>query len=350
MRTALFYVSGHGYGHAVRAMQVGRALAGDHGYKVIMKTAAPRRLFPENMTIKPGDVDPGPAQLDCLTTDKENTLRRFSKMVENLERDAEKEMGDVEKHKPSVIVSDISPLGVEAGVMARLPTIVVANFLWDWILRDYAAERPSFGAIADFLTGVYSKATAILRTPLSGGMEGYDNVIDIPLIARRSAKTKAQARKALGLPASGRFALVSFGGMGGDRFFENIEDRITAFELLVPGSGRRSGGPEAPHEDLMAAADVVIGKMGYGLCSELIAARRPLLYTPRDDFIEYKVLASESRKYISVEEVPRKEFFEANLDRRLLNLTAAGHPRGTTPINGARAAARAIEGFARGFL
>ena len=38
--------------------------------------------------------------------------------------------------------------------------------------------------------------------------------------------------------------------------------------------------------DLIQASDVVIGKLGYGMVSEMIALRKPLLYVPRANFIE----------------------------------------------------------------
>lgn len=358
MSVILFYVSGHGFGHAVRAAQVAASLAFEHGVRVIIRTAAPQWLFPEseNIVVERADVDAGPAQIDCLTTDLEGTLLGFGAMVSRLDERVEAELDTIRKWRPSAIVCDISPLGVAAGASAGIPTLVVANFLWDWILADYEKQEPAFANVASALSSIYEKATAILKTPLSGGMEKYSNILEIPLIARRSQFSKEEAKKRLGLPLDKKFALVSLGGLGSDRFFSSINRRVTVCGLLslgdrtmVDGRMRWYDRRVTAHEDLMAAADVVIGKMGYGLCSEIIAAKRPFLYTPRHDFVEYFVLAEETARHVAVKKVNRTEFFEANLDGCLEELFNTETPSTVLPaINGADVAARIIVEYANG--
>ena len=47
------------------------------------------------------------------------------------------------------------------------------------------------------------------------------------------------------------------------------------------------------YEDLVAAADVVVTKPGYGIVSECIANGAALLYTSRGHFVEHDVFVSE---------------------------------------------------------
>ena len=96
------------------------------------------------------------------------------------------------------------------------------------------------------------------------------------------------------------------------------------------------------HNDLLSAADVVVGKLGYGLCSELIAQKRPLLYTHRADFVEYNVLNDGLRKYVAVDTLPPDEFFEGSLDGPLTQLSGSRHPTAEAPLDGARIAAGII--------
>lgn len=349
----LYYVSGHGFGHAARASRVIRELVKRHGVNVVVRTMAPPFIFKHaigsDVTLERADVDSGPAQSDCLHTDMPATLDRVTRHLRDFDATAQKEAEYAASLNPSVIVADISPLGVEVGRLLKRPTIVVANFLWDWIYADYAAYHPQFGPISRRFTEIYSKATRILRTPLSGGMDAYANMTDIPLIAPDMKKPRETARAELGLSTDEKFVLVSLGGIGSERFFSRLGERITKFNVMILGEGEgRSGNmfrfdwTKTLHDDLLSAADVVVGKLGYGLCSELIAQKRPLLYTQRANFVEYSVLDDGLRKYVAVDTLPPDEFFEGSLDGPLIQLLGACHPTAETPLDGASVAAGII--------
>ncbi|MBI5815734.1 MAG: hypothetical protein HZB29_09015 [Nitrospinae bacterium] len=357
MKTVLYYVSGHGFGHATRAALVAKSLADDFGRRVIVRTSAPSWLFKKGsrgeVVVDPADVDSGPAQVDCLTTDVDGTLQRFTAMMRAFPAAADAEYAYASKHKPAAVVSDISPLGVETGRRLGVPTIVVTNFLWDWILGAYAPVIPEFYDISKWLTKVYTSATRILRIKtFSGGMDGYANVKDINLIANKSGLTREEARRKLGLSPEGKYALVSLGGIGAGDFFGTVEERVTVCGLLTLGEGnprfgrmRRFERGEAEHACLLAAADMVIGKLGYGLCSELAATPRGILYTPRNDFVEYEALDRDIRDYAAVRAVPRSRFFGENLDDDVTFLMNAANPAASASIDGARQAAGIIDGY-----
>lgn len=353
----LYYVSGHGFGHAARSSRVIRELVNRHGFNVVVRTTAPSFIFEQavdsGVAVETADVDSGPAQTDCLHTDLPATLERITRHLRDFDTMAKKEAQYAARLNPCVIVADIAPLGVEVGSLLKKPTFAVANFLWDWIYGDYAERIPEFAPISRRFTEIYSKATLILRTPLSGGMDGYANITDIPLIAPEMKKSREAARAELGLSMDGRFALVSLGGIGSERFFSRLGERITKFNVMILGRcNGRSGNlfrfdwKKTAHGDLLSAADVVVGKLGYGLCSELIAQKRPILYTPRADFVEYKVLDDGLRKYVAVDTVPPGEFFEGNLDGALLRLADTPHPSSETTLDGARTAAGIITSHA----
>ena len=54
------------------------------------------------------------------------------------------------------------------------------------------------------------------------------------------------------------------------------------------------------YEDLVAAADVVVSKPGYGIVSECIANDTALLYTSRGRLIEYDVMVAEMPQHAAV--------------------------------------------------
>ena len=141
----------------------------------------------------------------------------------------------------------------------------------------------------------YATTTHALRLPLHGGFEPMAAVTrDIPFIARRSTRDPADTRRALGLAADRPVVLPSFGAYGADAAARATCDAADRFTLIEPRRAIRRDGLR--YQDLVAAADVVVSKPGYGIVSECIANGTALLYTSRGRFAEYDVF---------VEEMPR---------------------------------------------
>ena len=66
--------------------------------------------------------------------------------------------------------------------------------------------------------------------------------------------------------------------------------RAQRLTVLSPGSTLPAG---LAYQDVVAAADLVITKPGYGIVSECVANGTPLLYTSRGRFVEYDVFVAE---------------------------------------------------------
>ena len=82
--TICYYITGHGFGHSVRAAQVIRALPGDQ--RLIIKTTAPPSFFREEL---PGrefalirdEFDCGVLQTDSVTVRPRETLDRYAQIA-----------------------------------------------------------------------------------------------------------------------------------------------------------------------------------------------------------------------------------------------------------------------------
>jgi L-arabinokinase len=61
------------------------------------------------------------------------------------------------------------------------------------------------------------------------------------------------------------------------------------------------------YEDLVAAADVVISKPGYGIVSECVANGTALLYTSRGRFLEYDVFTAEMPRVLRCRYLPQTD-------------------------------------------
>ena len=78
---------------------------------------------------------------------------------------------------------------------------------------------------------------------------------------------------------------------------------------ISPCSHRSANRPRPlTYPDLVAAADVVVTKPGYGIVSECVANGTPLLYTSRGRFVEYDVFVAEMPRVLRCRYLPREDF------------------------------------------
>jgi L-arabinokinase len=358
VRPLVYYISGHGFGHASRSIEVVNAvLERRPELPVHIRTAAPRWLFDLTVrgrfTFDAVTTDPGVVQHDSLSLDAVETVRRADAYVDGLAAAAGHEAQVLRDLDAAFVVADIPPLGLEAARLADVPATALGNFTWDWIYRDY----PGGGAAADAIGEVYRRAQRAFRLPLAGGFETFAEVTDLPFIARHARHSPADTRARLGLP-EGRLALVSFGGYGVSGIDLDALSRTAGWTLLVSASvpfgpdgvplgSARARGALFPldepamyaeglrYQDVVAAVDVVVTKPGYGIISECLANDTALLYTDRGHFIEYDVLVREMPRHVRCGYVPQAQILRGHWQEALDRLVAAPPAEAPLGTNGA---------------
>jgi len=152
--TIVFYISGHGLGHASRDIEVVHAIGAlQPATRIVVRTGAPRWLFALNVPaveLQPCEVDTGVVQIDSLRLDEEGTVREALRFYGDFEARSAAEARILEHLGADVVVGDIPPLAFAAAARAGLPSIALGNFTWDWIYSAYPAfERSAPDVIPD---------------------------------------------------------------------------------------------------------------------------------------------------------------------------------------------------------
>ena len=134
----VFYVSGHGFGHTSRSIEVIQAvLRRRPDATVVVKTSAPRRLFERTLEGRIELVelacDAGMVQIDSLNVDTSGSVRLAKAFQEQLPRLAAAESSFLRERAAGIVVGDIPPLAFAAAEAAGVPSIAIGNFTWDWI-------------------------------------------------------------------------------------------------------------------------------------------------------------------------------------------------------------------------
>ncbi len=355
----LFYISGHGFGHASRATEVIRVLLERRpDLRIVVKSPAPDWFFQERIPVEfehdQSAFDTGVVQSDSLTLDPLHTLKSYSGFRRGQSRLLRREAGPFRRRRPRLIIGDIPSFAFRLAARLRVPSLALANFSWDWIYEPYAVSFPRYQHLVDALREEYALADALLRLPFSAPMEAFRRVKDVPLIARASAFSREEAKVRLGLPRERPVILLSFGGFGlGDEYYLRLSadrnfcwiasERVGAeAEGIINFQRAELARQGLGYPDLVRAADAVITKPGYGILSECVANRTRILYTSRGDFREYDILVDAARKHLPSLFIPPEKLKTGRAAGHLEKLLSLPGDFSPVPLNGAEVCAGII--------
>jgi L-arabinokinase len=346
----VYYISGHGFGHASRSIELIKAIvAARPDARLLIKTAAPAWLFDAiagpSIAVLPFDADTGITQRDSLNIDEPDSVRRAAAFYRDFDGLAEREAVSLRASRATVVIGDIPPLAHAAAARAGLPSVAIGNFTWDWIYAGYDSFAREAPGVIHVIRDAYALATRALRLPLHGGFEPMAAVTeDIPFIARHSTRDPAETRRALGVPDDRPFVVASFGAYGLTAAYDDIA-RAQRLTVLSPGSTLPAG---IAYQDVVAAADLVITKPGYGIVSECVANGTPLLYTSRGRFVEYDVFVAEMPRVVRCRFIPQDDLMAGRWRPHIEALLAQPPPPERARIDGAQVATNAILHLAKG--
>jgi hypothetical protein len=338
----VFYISGHGFGHASRAVELIDALTTRRpGLRVIVRTNAHpwplERVRRPGIEVQPFETDTGVAQISSLTIDEIQTATRAADFYRTFEDRVASEARYLKECEARIVVADIPPLAFAAAKAAGIPSVAVANFTWDWIYAYYPDFESRAPGVIGTISRAYHQGTLALRLPIHGGFESMAVVEDIPLVARRSTRDPADTRRILRIDSDALLVLASFGGFG----LSIPDDRLSSSGLTVLAPPDRL--PDGlKHEDIVAAADVVVSKPGYGIVSECAAHRTPLLYTSRGRFAEYDVMVTEMPKIVRCRHITQEDLMAGNWTESVTALLAQSDFPDHVRVDGAGVAAERI--------
>jgi len=377
-----FYISGHGFGHASRDIEVLNALLDRRpDLPVAVRTSARRWLF--DLTLRHPvrfdqvETDTGIVQRDSLHLDEAESVRRAARFYGDFEASAAREADVLRQSGARLVVADIPPLACRAAALAGIPAVALGNFTWDWIYEGYPEHLGDAPEVVPTIAQAYASAALALRLPMHGGFASMRHVRDIPFVARRSRRKTREVRDGLGLPASTPLVLLSFGGHGLEGLDAGRLDTGDRYTIVTTGEigldpAKRTAGFDAwnnaadarplarrngsivelderamyrrgfRYEDLVAAVDVVVTKPGYGIITECLANHTAMLYTSRGRFAEYPVLLDAFPRFLRSRFIGQDDLYAGRWRAHLDAVLAQGAPPECPRTDGAEVAADAI--------
>jgi hypothetical protein len=356
--SVVFFISGHGFGHASRQVEVINAFAARRpDERLIIRSAVNPDLLARTLRarceLRRGACDTGIVQATSISHDDEATVREAIEFYRAFDDRVAEETEQLANDDVDLVVGDIPPLAFVVASWLHRPSVAVANFTWDWIYETHPGMQAAAPWIVPLIRDAYATATLALELPFSGGFEVFPIVRPVPLIARHPTRDRDDTRRHVGLPLDRPAVLLSFGGYGlpsldlnavdcFDRWTVVTTDRIQPVPdaaptplVLVKEAAFQSTGFR--YEDLVAAVDVVMTKPGFGIIAECMAAGTAMLYTSRGEFREYDRLVSDLPRFVRSQFISQDALFAGRWRDALESVSARPAPDAAMDTTGADA-------------
>ena len=383
-KTILFYPSGHGFGHAVRQIEIIKEIfkyniQNGCGHRVIVRTLAPEWVFQKSLflyfeRLYPRDLekisewfsyhrvqnDVGTAQKDSLNMDIAATYEAAREFYSDFSGRVAREAEFIVSARVDTVVGDIPPLAFAAASAAGVRSVGVTNFSWDFIYEEFLPDNPGFSRIIDTIRGAYAKCGKLLRLPFACPLPAFGNIADAGLIARKPYIGRTEVMGLLGFGPDefdGRASvMISFGGFDtlGIKH-ENLArcgEKFIFLTTVPPAAGERypanvkyidTAAAGISFENLFTVFDVIVTKPGYGVVGDIIGAGAMCLYTDRGRFREYEYLVKFLEKHcVSSDYISRDEMLNCDLEKKIAGLSARRKTPPPICLDGARQCAMAI--------
>jgi UDP-N-acetylglucosamine:LPS N-acetylglucosamine transferase len=240
-------------------------------------------------------------------------------------------------------------LGIAAARQAGIPSVLVENFTWDWIYQGYTGQCPQLQPHIDYLATVFAQADhRIQASPICrqvSGTLGVDPVV-------RSLHQPDGLRQRLYCAPNQRLVLLTMGGIfSGSRplvDFAQLVRRPEAVFVLI-GQSRENEFTQNLrflaandlwyHPDLVAAADLVVGKTGYSTVAEAYQGNTAYAYLARKDFRESAVLEDFLDRHMLSWKITQQQLESGQWLEKLSRLPAEKNP----PVQAVRGADQVAE-------
>jgi len=289
----LFAVSDHGFGHATRTVALLREALGQRPDLTAIALSGPiaasllsrsfRREPRVTVLVRRSDpgllLVPGSLRVDRFATEAawQDWTASWPAWVEELALEVGSAGGC------DVVLSDATPPAFLLAEKLARPGALIGNFAWTDLLPGLLSEE-----LLATVRAAHRPACATFAYPFRMGFDAAPPPVELPLVARRPTRSRAEIRLLLGADPDVPLIYLSSGQSASPRDLWTIA-RDRRARLLVPwnapeiptGPGEEEAlripmdDPEG--QDFLAAADLVVGKIGYGTLSEALACGVPMV-------------------------------------------------------------------------
>lgn len=296
----LVALSPHGFGHAAMTLPILNDIRSkEDDIELILYSSLPKSLLQSRLNFDfeyvDGIDDFGLVMLSSTEVDLEATAKAYNLRHLDWGNRLKAEAGRLSRAKPDLVIANIPYLTLAAAGHLGLPVLALSSLNWFDLYGSYMAGRAEAEGILETIRQAHGAASKFLKlTPClpMDGLAGVTELVELGPSARIGRKDPERLRHSLDLPKSDRVGMVAYGGIA-TRLPVEDWPLIEGWTWLIPeGWGVRrkdfrtfeTSGLAFP--DLLASADLVVTKPGYGTFTEAACNGVAVLAQERPDWPE----------------------------------------------------------------
>ena len=356
----VWYATAHGYGHGVRSCDLMRELYRRRpGLAVTVSTGLASDFLQNRIgrashpAFRARRLDVGMVQLDSVRVDTEATLAALARLVAAHDALVEGETRFLRESGARLVVADIPSIPLEAAKRCGIPAVAMGNFSWDWIYAAFAARDARWRPAVEMFAQGYAQADLLLELPFAAPMDAFPRKERIGCLARPGRNRREEIARETGADPAARWVLLSFSTLDWDAaaVANAAATPGTEFFTVKPLEWKGAANLHAmdrdrfPFADVVASADAVVTKPGYGILSDCLANGKPLVGAERRDFAEYPVLVEALQRHFRSVPLSEADLYAGRLAEALAALERQPAPPEPVPRDGAETAAERLLSF-----
>ena len=349
----LLALSGHGYGHLAQCAPVVNMLRQQLPELVLtvcggLPHAVVAARIDGEFDYRQAALDPILRMLNAWEVDVPASRQVYREFYRNWVPGYQGDIDLLEQLQPDLVLADIPYRILAAAAQCNIPAVGLCSLNWATIYAAYCEDGGEDRRILEQITNGYRAADLFLAPTPAIPMPELDNVITIGPIARLGCRQPAALLERCAADRETRTVLVALGGIATSLPIDNWPQIESVIWIFTDGvqSHRHDLGDfsalEIPFIDVLASADVVLTKPGYGTYAEAVCNGVPVLTIERDDWPETAYLNSWVQQHGHLEVMTREQFYAGDFVSEVKVLLAKGTGHGCEP-EGIRQAADLIQ-------
>jgi hypothetical protein len=344
------YISGHGYGHAAQTSAVLNCLLHTHpSIKITicskLNAAFLRARFQFPIDIIDTSSDFGMEMASAVDTLVDASHLRYTQFHRDWTQHVELESKRLRALQPSLVVSNVGYLPLQAAATAGLPAVAMCSLNWRDIYAHYCNSLPGADRVLADMEAAYCSSQCFIQFTPHMPMAWLDARRSVGPVAHSGKNQRARIAAQHKLGVEAKFWLVSLGGIETNFSIDNWPQHENV-HYIVPAAWRSQRKDciaietlGLPFTDILCSSEALITKPGYGSFVEAGCHGIPVIYVDRPDWPESPFLNDWIHVQGRAARVTRAQLQRGELREEVLRLIAAAAPSPSPPTGNQEAAA-----------
>ncbi len=334
-------LSAHGYGHLAQVAPVVNALR-DHipELRLTVQTELPETLLADRLAgplrrvVLAGDVSLPMRGPTAVAWDE--VIAAVLAFHEDWPQRLDAQAALLRADLPDCVLADVPYLPLVVAAHLGVPAVAFCSLNWADILHAHRQAALALGAPIAVMREAYQGVSCFIQPAPSMPMPWIDRRHGVGPVAQVGGSRRTELLREFGLPPSVRFGVVSLGGIAdtGVAHWPELE----GVHWIVPDgwSLRRAdlhpvGSLPYPFRDVLASADLLVTKPGYGSYVEAACLGLPVISVARDDWAETPYLDAWLQCHVPLRSISLADFRAGRLAAEVAELLAAPRARAIEP-------------------